>query len=44
MAHNDEVLLGKINAAVADHYAAEKAVTTAQAELVELMTDICSPN
>jgi hypothetical protein len=34
MADNDEVLLGKINAAVADHHAAEKAVTTAQAELV----------
>jgi len=34
MADNDEVLLGKINAAVAEHNAAERAVTTAQAELV----------
>jgi hypothetical protein len=34
MADNDEVLLGKINAAVADHNAAEKAVTTARSELV----------
>ena len=34
MADNDEALLGKINAAVADHNAAEKAVTTAQSELV----------
>ena len=34
MADNDEVLLDKINAAVAEHNAAEKAVTTAQAELV----------
>src|SRR5262249_13217222 len=34
MADNDEVLLGKINAAVAEHNAAERAVTTAQTELV----------
>jgi hypothetical protein len=34
MADNDEGLLGKINAAVAEHNAAERAVTTAQAELV----------
>jgi hypothetical protein len=34
MADNDEALLGKINAAVAEHNAAERAVTTAQAELV----------
>jgi hypothetical protein len=34
MADTDEVLLGKINAAVAEHNAAERAVTTAQAELV----------
>jgi hypothetical protein len=34
MADNDEVLLGKINTAVAEHNAAERAVTTAQAELV----------
>jgi len=34
MADNDEVLLGKINAAVAEHNAGERAVTTAQAELV----------
>src|SRR6516225_9834875 len=34
MAENDEVLLNKINAAVAEHNAAERAVTTAQAELV----------
>jgi hypothetical protein len=34
MADNDEVLLGKINAAVAEHNAAEQVVTTAQAELV----------
>src|SRR5262249_24059952 len=34
MADNDEVVLGKINAAVAEHNAAERAVTTAQAELV----------
>ena len=34
MADNDEVLLGKINAAVAEHNAAVRAVTTAQAELV----------
>jgi hypothetical protein len=34
MADNDEVLLGKINAAVADLKAAEKTVTTAQTELV----------
>ena len=34
MADNDQVLLGKINAAVAEHNAAERAVTTAQAELV----------
>ena len=39
MADNDEVLLGKINAAVAEHNAAERAVTTVQAELAELMTD-----
>ena len=30
MADNDEVLLGKINAAVAEHNAAEQAVTTAR--------------
>jgi hypothetical protein len=30
MADNDEVLLGRINAAVADHNAAKKAVTSAQ--------------
>jgi hypothetical protein len=34
MDDTDEVLLNKINAAVADHNAAEKAVTTAQSELV----------
>ena len=34
MADNDEVLLGKINAAVAEHNAAERAATTARAELV----------
>src|SRR6516225_7220977 len=34
MAENDEVLLNKINTAVAEHNAAERAVTTAQAELV----------
>jgi hypothetical protein len=34
MADNDEVLLGKLNAAVAEHNAAERAATTAQAELV----------
>jgi hypothetical protein len=34
MADNDEVLLGKINAAVTEHNAAERAATTAQAELV----------
>ena len=34
MADNDEVLLSKINAAVAEHNVAERAVTTAQAELV----------
>jgi hypothetical protein len=34
MADDDEVLLGKINAAVTEHNAAERAVTTAQAELV----------
>jgi hypothetical protein len=34
MANNDEVLLGKINAAVAEHNAAERAATTARAELV----------
>jgi hypothetical protein len=34
MANDDEVLLGKINPAVAEHNAAERTVTTAQAELV----------
>jgi hypothetical protein len=34
MADNDEALLGKINAAVAEHNAAERAATTARAELV----------
>ena len=34
MADTDKALLDKINAAVADHNAAEKAVTTAQSELV----------
>jgi hypothetical protein len=34
MADTDSVLLGKINAAVAEHNAAEQAVTTAQSELV----------
>ena len=34
MADNDEVLLNKINAAVAEHNAAERAATTARAELV----------
>jgi hypothetical protein len=34
MADNDEVLLDKINAAVAEHNAAERAATTARAELV----------
>ena len=34
MADNDEVLLNKINAAVAEHNAAEQAVTTAQSEFV----------
>jgi hypothetical protein len=40
MADNDEVLLGKINAAVADHNAAEKAVTTAQSELVSKSKEV----
>jgi hypothetical protein len=34
MADTDKVLLDKINAAVAEHNAAERAVTTAQSELV----------
>jgi hypothetical protein len=34
MANIDEALLGKLNAAVAEHNAAEQAVTTAQSELV----------
>ena len=34
MSDNDKVLLDKINAAVAEHNAAEQAVTTAQSELV----------
>src|SRR5215813_10310703 len=40
MADNDEVLLGKINAAVAEHNAAERAVTTAQAELVSKSKEV----